>query len=292
MTDGAWRIEPLLAAPAGGRRRGGPLPPELARRYGADLSIALRDDRPTIVSNFVSTIDGVVAFDREGRTGGREVSGHSAPDRFLMGLVRATSDAVLNGAGTVRSGAHGWTPASLHPASAGAYAEWRQALGLTPQPTAVIVTGSGSIDRDHPGLHDPDVPVILVTTDDGASRLARLGLPRHVDVVGAGRGSAVDLPSLIDVFRQRDLELVVCEGGPTLLAGMLGEHLIDELFLTVAPQIAGRSDTAPRLSLVEGLGFAVGEAPWARLESVMRGENHLFLRYRLDGSPDGDGGTS
>src|SRR4051794_35420547 len=171
VTDPAWGIEPLFAAPTHGRRRGGALPADLAERYGADLSIELRDDRPTIVSNFVSTIDGVVAFDREGRTGGLEVSGHSAPDRFLMGLVRATSDAVLNGAGTVRSGAHGWTPASLHPASAAAYAEWRQALGLTRQPAAVVVTGSGSIDPDHPGLHDPDVPVVLVSTDDGASRL-------------------------------------------------------------------------------------------------------------------------
>src|SRR4249920_3370720 len=139
MTADDWRIEPLLTPPTDGRRRGGGLPPDLARRYGADLSVTLRADRPTIISNFVGTIDGVVAFDTEGRTGGRQVSGASEPDRFLMGLVRATSDAVLNGAGTVRSGKHRWTPSSLHPASAAAYAGWRRALGLAPQPTAVIV---------------------------------------------------------------------------------------------------------------------------------------------------------
>src|SRR5207342_348497 len=92
MTADDWRIEPLLTPPTDGRRRGGALPLDLARRYAADLSVALRDDRPTIISNFVSTIDGVVAFDTHGRTGGREVSGASEPDRFLMGLVRATSD--------------------------------------------------------------------------------------------------------------------------------------------------------------------------------------------------------
>jgi len=256
MTDDAWRIEPLFVSPATGSRRGGPLTPELARRYGADLSIALRRDRPTIVSNFVTTIDGVVAFDTEGRTGGREVSGGSSPDRFLMGLVRATSDAVMNGAGTVRAGAHGWTPASVHPASADAYAEWRRSLGLAPQPTAVIVTGSGSIDPEHPGLHDPAVPVV------------------------------------VDVLRDRNLGLVACEGGPTLFAGLVEERLIDELFLTIAPQIAGRSDDATRLSLVEGVGFAIADAPWLRLVSAMRADSHLFLRYRKDDSPNGKEGKS
>ena len=110
-SDEHWRIERLYDAPTpDGRVRGGRLSPDLAQRYGADLAIALHTDRPTILSNFVSTIDGVVAFDTEGRTGGREVSGASAPDRFLMGLLRASSDAVLMGAGTLRSGArHRWT---------------------------------------------------------------------------------------------------------------------------------------------------------------------------------------
>ncbi len=293
MTADDWRIEPLLTPPTDGRRRGGALPPDLARRYGADLSVALRDDRPTVVSNFVSTIDGVVAFDTHGRTGGREVSGASEPDRFLMGLVRATADAVLNGAGTVRSGTHHrWTPSFVHPPSAAAYAEWRRMLGLAPQPTAVIVTGSGSIDPEHPGLLDPGVPVVIVTTGHGAANLGRLDLPDSVEVVSVGTGERVDPAALIDVFRDRALELVVCEGGPTLLAGMVEARIIDELFLTVSPQIAGRSDAAPRLSLVEGIGFAIDDAPWARLESVMRADSHLFLRYRLDGSPRGEGGMS
>jgi riboflavin biosynthesis pyrimidine reductase len=283
MTAGNWRIEPLLTPPTDGRRRGGALPADLARHYGADLSIALRPDRPTIVSNFVSTIDGVVAFDTHGRTGGREVSGASEPDRFLMGLVRATSDAVLNGAGTVRSGTHHrWTPSYVHPPSAAAYADWRRMLGLAPQPTAVIVSGSGAIDPDHRGLHDPGVPVVIVTTDGGAARLGGLGLPTNVEIVVAGAGEQVDLTLLVDIFRERDLELVVCEGGPKLFAGLLGHGLIDELFLTVAPQLAGRSDTAKRLALVEGVAFEIGDAPWGRLESVMRAESHLFLRYRLD----------
>ena len=289
-----WRIDRLFdtAAPEG-RVRGGPLPPDLARRYGADLAIALRADRPTIVSNFVSTIDGVVAFDTEGRTGGQEVSGASTPDRFLMGLLRATADAVLIGAGTVRSGAHHrWSPAYVYPPAAEGYAAWRRELGLTAaQPTTVIVSASGSIGPGHPGLHDPGVPVVIITTAAGAVRLRTAGLPATVEIVRAGSGDEVEPTAIVEVLRERGLEVVVCEGGPTLLGGLIGAGLVDELFLTVAPQVAGRSPDAPRLALVEGLAFAIDDAPWARLLSVMRTESHLFLRYRMDAPAGHPGGT-
>ena len=281
---GTWRIEPLFESPDAPPRsaRGGVLPPALAGRYGADLSIGLRSDRPTIVSNFVSTLDGVVAFDTTGHTGGREVSGGFTPDRFLMGLLRATADAVLVGAGTVRSGHHHvWTPRHVHPESAPAFAGWREHLGLRPQPTTVIVSAGGHIDPEHPGLRAPDVPVVLLTTDTGASSLRRLHLPPTVEVVVAGDHGRVEPDAIVAALANRDLDLVVCEGGPRLLGGLVGAGLVDELFLTIAPQIAGRSPELPRLALLEDHGFAIGEAPWASLASVMRSGDHLFLRYRM-----------
>jgi riboflavin biosynthesis pyrimidine reductase len=281
-----WRIEPLFEGPPepGGRVRGGPLPPLLALRYGADLTFALRAGRPTIVSNFVSTIDGVVAFDTKGHSGGREVSGGSAPDRFLMGLLRATADAVLVGAGTLRSGSrHVWTPGHVHPPATAAYAAWRETVGpRSPQPTTVVVTASGQVDPEHPALHAPGVPVVLVTTTEGAIVLARMALPPTVELVVAGHGERVDDAALPAILAERSLDLVLCEGGPNLLGGLLRAGLVDELFLTVAPQIAGRAPEMPRLALVEGFGYEIGAAPWAELRSVMRSENHLFLRYRLD----------
>ena len=42
--------------------RGLGIPAELERRYGGALTIRLRTDRPTVIANFVSTIDGIVAF--------------------------------------------------------------------------------------------------------------------------------------------------------------------------------------------------------------------------------------
>jgi riboflavin biosynthesis pyrimidine reductase len=292
----AWRIEQLLdmPRPLDRRLRGGVLPPPLARRYGADLTIALRPDRPTIVANFVSTLDGVIAFDTLGQSGGREVSGGFAPDRFLMGLLRATADAVLVGAGTVRSGGrHVWTPGHVHPPSTAAFATWRRHLGLlAPQPTTVIVTASGRIDSEHPGLHRSDVPVLIVTTSAGADRLRRVALPPAVEVAIAGDGGRIEADALISNLAERKLELVVCEGGPTLFGSLIGAGLVDELFLTMAPQIAGRMPGMPRLALVEGLGYEPGATPWAELGSVMRADNHLFLRYRLAESARHSGGPA
>lgn len=64
---------------------------------------------------------------------------------------------------------------------------------------------------------------------------------------------------------------------------MLGEfyadHLIDEQFLTLAPQIAGRDVGDGRLSLVMGKSFVPSNALWGTLVDVRRGGSHLFLRY-------------
>jgi riboflavin biosynthesis pyrimidine reductase len=145
----------------------------------------------------------------------------------------------------------------------------------------VIVSASGEIDPGHPGLHDPNVPVVIITTRAGATRLRAAGVPADVDVVVASSGGDVEPTAIVEVLRERGLEVVVCEGGPNLLGGLIGAGSVDELFLTMAPQVAGRSPDAPRLALVEGFAFGIHDAPWARLISVMRAESHLFLRYRM-----------
>ncbi len=288
--DGRGPIELLWEAeqvPSGAVVRGGSLPTELRARFGARLEIPLRPDRPTIVVNFVSTLDGVVALDRAGGSGGREISGGFEPDRFLMGLLRATADAVLIGAGTVRaSRTHAWTPRQVHPASATSFAGWRRSLGLVETgPTTVMVSASGLLDPQHLGLGDPDTSVIVVTTTAGARQLRELPRGDHVEIVSIGNEPRVPVGALLDFLRERDFGLVLSEGGPTLFGELLAARAVDELFLTVAPQIAGRSGSAGRLGLVEGVGFLPDLAPWARLRSVMRSGDHLFLRYDLR-SPD------
>jgi riboflavin biosynthesis pyrimidine reductase len=65
------------------------------------------------------------------------------------------------------------------------------------------------------------------------------------------------------------------------MASFFTEQLLDELFLTLAPQVAGRNHLADRPGLVSGRSFAPENPLWGTLVSVKRGGSHLFLRYRF-----------
>lgn len=244
--------------------------------------------RPTVVANFVSTLDGVVAFDGDGSSGGGEVSGFFDPDRFVMGLLRTMADVVLVGAGTVRAApTHEWTARRVHPGSSSAYASWRKRLGIAaPQPTTIVATASGELDPTHPGLSAPDVPVVIATTDSGAAHLASAGLAANVRIESTGAGRSVAAPRLIEIGAATGAGLILCEGGPHLVGDLLGAGLLDELFLTVAPQVAGHGPGVEHLGFVEGLAFTVANAPWATLVSVHRASDDLFLRYRFKPGAD------
>ena len=75
-----------------------PLPPRLARLYGC-LRMPLPRTRPYVFSNFATTLDGVVSLNTKGHASGGDISGFSAQDRMVMGLMRAIADVVIIGTG-------------------------------------------------------------------------------------------------------------------------------------------------------------------------------------------------
>jgi len=275
---------PPAAAATRVDRRGGLVPPSLAGRFPGELSIALGTERPTIVANFVSTLDGVVALDpSEPNAGGGEISGFSDADRFMMALLRALADVVVVGAGTVRVGRrHVWTAPHVLPAFADAFATWRAEMRLAPQPTTIVVTASGDLNPSHAGLNATGVPVLIATTSAGADRLARLSLAPNVRVAALGDEARVPVGALLQLIRETGARLALCEGGPHLFGEFLRAGLVDDLFLTIAPQLAGRDDAIHRLALVEGTSFGEGRGRWANLTSIRRAGDDLFLRYRFE----------
>jgi riboflavin biosynthesis pyrimidine reductase len=273
----------LYEAPAiadGSVRTG--LQADLRQAYDGDLAIRLRTDRPTVIANFVGTLDGAVALDRDGHSGGGAVSGYSPTDRFVMGLLRAMADVVLVGAGTVRaSPGTGWTPKRAYPKAAESYRELRRRLGLSPDPTTLVATAHGDLDPTHPAFRDADLPTVIAAPAAAAERLRRLGFREGIRIEPLGDGMTVPSDALIDLAGHLGARVVLTEGGPHLLAGLAGAGLLDELFLTLAPQLVGRDRTASRLALLEGVALGAEHARWGQLASIRRGGDHLFLRYRF-----------
>ena len=258
-----------------------PLPERLARLYGS-LRMPMSGSGRHVFSNFVSTLDGVVSFNSKGHATGGDISGFSAQDRMVMGLLRAVADVVIIGSGTLGADPrHVWTAEAIYPGLAHEYRRLRSALGKREPPLNVIISGSGAVDLRLPVFASGKVLSLIVTTPAGASRLHRQRAPDSVEIRSIGRGAG-PIPTraiLQEVNRVSPCKLILVEGGPRLVGDFYAERLIDEQFLTLAPQIAGRDDGDRRLSLVMGKAFAPRAAPWGTLIDLRRGRSHLFLRY-------------
>ncbi len=258
-----------------------PLPPELVALYGP-LQFPAHPGRPYVLGNFVSTLDGVVSLNIPGQAGGGPISGFNQDDHLVMGLLRAMADAVLVGAGTLRavSPRHRWTAAYIYPGLRGAYEQLRRNLGKPGPPLNVIVTARGEIDLDRPLFQSGDVPVLLVTTTQGEQRLRAHRIPSSVQIAAVQHAGSLSAQAIIQaVCAVHSCQLLLIEGGPQLLGDFFAEQLLDELFLTLAPQVAGRDTFVERPGLVAGQQFAPEHPIWGTLVSVKRGGSHLFLRY-------------
>jgi riboflavin biosynthesis pyrimidine reductase len=254
------------------------LPRALEEAYGGGLGLDL--ERPRLVANFVQTIDGVVAIPEIPQSNAL-VADDSAADRFVIGLLRAVADAVLVGSGTLRASARGlWTADRVYPDAADAFAELRRTLGLPEKPERVVLTGSGAVPETHPVFADG---ALVLTTEEGAAKLDGR-LPEASTVVALGGGPLVDVRAAIALLRERGHRLMLSEAGPHVHASLLEAGLVDELFLTVSPLLAGRRPGSPRFGLVEGHEALPDEPIRGRVLGVRRSDEHLFLRYEL-GAP-------
>ena len=81
-------------------------------------------------------------------------------------------------------------------------------------------------------------------------------------------------------LRSRRLEVVLTEGGPHLMGRLIEDGLLEEVFLTISPVIAGR-DSEPRMGMVQGVELLPELGVWGSLLSARRHGDHLFLRYRM-----------
>ena len=270
-----------------GTRSGNVLSTHLQALYDGDLTFEeAASSRPFIVGNFVQTLDGIVSLKIPGLSGGGEISGRNEEDTFIMGLLRSYADAVLIGEETYRVGqGHLWTADFIYPKLKDEFRDLRRRLGKrSPHPLTVIVSGKGTVDLHGALFKQSDVKTVVLTTKKGKEHVQHkhgTTLPCDLQVLPGERFlNARDIAA--QLHETYGVKQLLHEGGPMLFSSFLQQDLLDELFLTVAPQIVGRGVSGERPSFAAHLSFGPDQALWGALLSVKSAAtSHLFLRYRF-----------
>ncbi len=222
-----------------------------------------KNGRPYVVFNMVSSVDGKVTI------AGRSQPVGSKTDHALMRKIRAATDMVLVGAGTLRKENIDFRlPAPLR--------ERRVARGLTPVPVAAVLSPSADLPLNRTFFTSNEFPSVVFTMRRApAEKIRQLeGLAQVVYVGDAD----VDLSQLMSVLTtELGVKRLVVEGGPTLNFSLIKAGFADELFWTVAPKVVGGHE----LTMIQGPELLVERASRLRLVSAYSYENEIYLRYLL-----------
>lgn len=222
-----------------------------------DLPGLAPPERPYVVSNFALTVDGRATI--SGRSG---PIGGEADTEMLMEL-RSCADAVMIGAGTMRTERYGRMVPSAE------RRERRERRGLAHDPLAILVSGTLDLPWEAELFGSGRGEVLIVTSSEReppetATPVQLLRHPGRVDLAAA----------LAHMRRDLGIRAVLFEGGPRLHGAMLAADLVDELFVTLAPKLGGGGG----LRLVEGMPERVRDLELAWL---LADGGELFARYRL-----------
>lgn len=223
---------------------------------------------PFVIVNVAMTADGKIT------TANRAVETFSSPrDRRHMLELRVHADAVMAGARTVDL-----NPITMGPGSA-RYRRERARQGLAEYNLRVIVSGAGTVDLKARIFQTKFSPIIVLTTERaGPRRLAALRrVAQAVEVCGE---SAIDFTQALRwLRRQWNVGTLLCEGGGELNDALFEAGLVNEVHLTICPEIFGGRD-AP--TLADGAGrLTLARATTLELKSSRRCGAELFLVYRV-----------
>lgn len=207
--------------------------------------------RPWVRANFATTTNGVIKMSGVSK----HVSG--PPDRVVFNFLRSRSDAIIVGLGTAKAESYGIPRAD-------------SATGRSPR--LIVVTNSLDIEDTSRFLDGQTKPLIVTSSHTAEVKSQRIRQIKERSDVAAFGEESVDFKSLFAHLRENGINLLLCEGGPTIFSELAKENLIDELCLTISPRIGSGPPT----------GFAnIGSNPPIEmtLASYFETDGFLFCRY-------------
>jgi riboflavin biosynthesis pyrimidine reductase len=213
-------------------------------------------------ANMIASADGAATVD------GRAGALGNPTDQRLLGLLRALSDVVIAGAGTVV--AEGYGPARVRPE----YAPLRAASDLAPVPAMAVVSNRLRLDFASRFFADATARPVVVTCEAAPPDLLRAA-HRVADVIVAG-ARVVEPAAMVEALLQRGWRRLLCEGGPTLLGSIIEAGALDELCLTMSPLLVG----GPSRRIVDGPALA-SPARTRLTQLLIDGDDLLYARYEV-----------
>lgn len=217
-------------------------------------------DRPYTIVNFVASVDGRATL------GGLSGKLGDDGDHAMFHGLRELADAVLAGTSTLRIERYGRILGKAE------RRRRRTERGMSPEPLACIVTRSGEIPADVPLFAEPEARIVVFSPTE----LEVAQCAAQVDVVRLDLGELTLTTALRRLHADYGVRTLLCEGGPTLFGALLHEGIVDELFLTLAPKLAGGGH-GPAISS----GPELAEPAALALQWLLERNQALYLRYRL-----------
>ncbi|MFF4952560.1 RibD family protein [Streptomyces chattanoogensis] len=217
--------------------------------------------RPYVLLSVATSVDGYI----DDTSSARLLLSNSA-DFDRVDQVRADSDAILIGAGTMRAD----NPRLLVNSEERRAA--RVAAGKPAYPLKVTISASGDLDPDLKFWHHGGEK-LAYTTDVGVKKLSER-LTGLADVVSTG--TEIDFGALLDDLGERGIKRLMVEGGGKVHTAFLSQGLADEIHLAIAPLIVGDAE-APRF--LGPASYPGGSTRRMRLEEARTIGDVVFLRY-------------
>lgn len=228
-------------------------------------------DRPQITLNMAASIDGkTTTFERE------KVRFSSDEDRELMEDLRSRVDAILIGAGTLKSDD---PPLILRIPK---YQQQRKMLKANENPINAVVSTKLDFPIDESDFFTHPSTEKLVFTTKRAPKDRRLKLKQYAEVIEVPETNEgmIDLCEMARIMFGLKINHLLLEGGGNLNFSMLRQRFIDEIYLTLCPFVIG-GHSAP--TIFDGDGFSKDYVRKLILESARTGtKGELFLKYQVD----------